>query len=572
MRGGVATGWRVVALVGTIGLVACRADPDDPAGQAGELADPLRRQNAIANLHRIYTGALAQHNGDRARPELRAIVDASIDKLVQCYIDNPQDTQNGLHIINLLYEMRDPRAIPALVRALDWRAEVNEEHAIRAAQTIRFLQVPENRKGEVVEALSNALDRVSGARAIDNRMRIEFLHALGALRDRRATPVLVKIATAQSENQNFLINRLAAQKLGMLADPASVPALIRCLFLFAPGNPALRMNDVAAEALVRIGRPAFEPLLAVLRGQDAEAEALAAAYIEAVRARDARAAALMNPARVRSAEATFALGALGFREALEPLLAESQVQGDVDRHVYAAIALVRLNLEPGDLPRVREALTRVFGEANLEAKPQLLAAMRMLYDPELTPFFLRQAADRDLHPAVRLEAVLSYALLADRAQAAELRAFIQREPPSEDGGYRENFARNEPALAAATECNDDVACWARKVRERPTAREQEAREAQLLVVRKACYMLGRYGRGNEAAVAALTEMLDAPDLEVRLAALTALDRIAVRGSQAAIDKIERLRETEEGRSIWTNFSREALPVQARLRNRMAQGG
>jgi hypothetical protein len=565
------TAQRAALIAVALAIGGCHADPDDAAGQAGELNDAVRRQNAISNLTRLYTTALSNNNGDRQNAAVKAIADASIEKLTQCYIDHPEDSQNGLNIINLLFEMRDARSIPALTKALPWRAEVNEEHAIRAAQTLRNMEIPESDKEGAIAGITDALERVNGARPIDNRMRIEFINALGAIGDRRATPALVRVATAQVEEQNFLINRLAVQQLGRLADPASVPALVKCLFLFAPSNPQMRVNDVAAEALVRIGRPAYEPLLAVLRGQDAEVMAIVATYIEAVRVRVPQAAAQMTPAQIVSEEATFALGALGVAEALDPLLAETQVAEAIGRHVAAAIALVRLNHEPADLARVREALTRVYEEAPTENKPQLIVAMRHLYDAEIMPFFLAEAADQELHPDVRLQAVEAYAMLANAAQVAALRAVIAAEPLSEDGGYRENFSANEPVLAAATECNEDLACWIGKLNSAAAGTDEAARTAHSLLIRKACYMLGRYGRDNEQAIAALVGKLDHATIEVRLAALTAIDRIAVRGNAAAVAKIEDLREHEEGRSIWTNFSREALPTQARLRNRAPQG-
>src|SRR5688572_6447870 len=122
-------------------LVGCHADPDDPAGQAKELADPVRREHALANIHRLYTGALAKHNGDRAAAEVKTIADATIDKLVETYVNNPEDTQNGQVILDVLYEMRDPRSLPALLKALDWREEVTDEHAYRAAKVLRTFPI-----------------------------------------------------------------------------------------------------------------------------------------------------------------------------------------------------------------------------------------------------------------------------------------------------------------------------------------------------------------------------------------------------------------------------------------------
>jgi hypothetical protein len=564
--------------------VGCHADENDPAGQAEELSDPVRRQNAIENLTRIYTDALADHKGNRAHPEVKKIADTIHDDLTKTYINHPEDTQNGLKILDLLKEMRDPRTVDALIAALDWRTEVSEEHAIRAAQTLQRMEVPDDKVGEVVKALSKALSKVSDSRSIDNRMRINFIRALGALEDKRATKVLKEVATSQSEDQPFLINRLAAQQLGEIADPDSVPALIKCLFLFAPNNPAMRMNDVAAEALVRIGRPAYEPVLKVLKGEHEAANKLAQAYIDTIAKQKPQAAKQMSVGQVTSQEATFALGALGFADALEPLLKETK-KDNIHRRINAAIQLVRLNVKEKDLSKIREAIKSVYEDAKTQAKPQLLAAARHTYDPKLLPFMMEEIKDDELHPVVRMEAVKAYALLANKNEAGKLQKAIENEPPSEEGGYREKFAQLTPALDSAKECDENLDCWVKKLKEGPKlkedkdegegkkTKEQEKEDkkkkidTKSLLLRKDAYMLGRLGRNKDKAIKALVQKLDHRDIKVRLAALQALDRIAVNGSEAAVDKIQKLRETEEGRSIWTQFRKQALPVQARLRTR-----
>ena len=57
----VATSVLASMLIITVGLAlwGCHADPDDAAGQAGELTDPVRRENALRNIQRLYSAALA---------------------------------------------------------------------------------------------------------------------------------------------------------------------------------------------------------------------------------------------------------------------------------------------------------------------------------------------------------------------------------------------------------------------------------------------------------------------------------------------------------------------------------
>ncbi len=552
-------GWAVAVVIAALGF-GCHAADDDPEGQAGELADPVRRENAIFNLKGIYTRTLAANGGDRNSPEVEAVADVIVKPLTDTYLAFPEDRINGMAILDLLHEMQDPRSLPALLDALNWRTEVSEDHAIRAAQTIQMIEVPEGELQSVVQALARSLERITGSRSEDNKMRIAMIRALGSLENRGATEILTVIATRQDENQNFLINRLAAQQLGELRDPAAIPALIRCLFLFAPNRPDLRMNDVAAEALILIGRPSLKPLLDMLQGRDATANAIAKSYIDSIKARRPDLATKMTVRQVTGAEASFALGALGFSEALEPLLQEAG-SSDTARKLNAAIALVRLKVPGAQRERVRSMLKQVYGSLpkgydGVRMQGQLLAAMAHTYDAELMPFILEQLNNKKANPEVRLIAAQNYALLANKADAAKLAAAIANEQPSEAGGYREKFAEHKPLMTLAEECDTAVACWVGKIG-----------SADPNVARKAAYMLGRYGLGSSEAIAALVGQLGSEDLGVRLGSLMALDKIAEDGAPDAVLKIDELRSREEGQSVWTMFRVQALPIQARLRSR-----
>ncbi len=552
-------GWAVAVVIAALSF-GCHAADDDPEGQAQELADPVRRENAIFNLKEIYTQTLATNGGDRSNPEVEAVADIIVKPLTDTYLAFPEDRINGMAILDLLHEMQDPRSLPALLDALNWRTEVSEDHAIRAAQTIQVLEVPAEQRPNVIQALARSLERITGARSEDNKMRIAMIRALGSLKDRGATEILTVIATRQDENQNFLINRLAAQQLGELRDPAAIPSLIRCLFLFAPNRPDLRMNDVAAEALILIGRPSLKPLLKMLQGKDETANAIAQSYIDSIKARRPDLATKMTVRQVTGAEASFALGALGFSEALEPLLQEANAS-DTARKLNSAIALVRLKVPSAQRERVRSTLKQVYGSLpkgyeGVRMRGQLLAAIAHTYDPELMPFILEQLNDQKANPELRLIAAQNYALLANKADAAKFASAVANERPSEAGGYREKFTEHEPLMNLAEECDAAVPCWVGKVG-----------SADPKVARKAAYMLGRYGVGNREAIAALVDQLGSEDLGVRLGALMALDKIAEDGAPDAVMKIDELRSREEGQSVWTMFRVEALPVQARLRSR-----
>jgi len=576
---------RTLSMVGALALVVagCHAEPDDVAGQAGELEDSVRRENAIANLTRLYGAALDDAGGDRSAPGPTGVADLSIAQLTQCYIGHPEDVSNGERIITLLGDMRDPRSLPALIEALDWRPEVSEEHAVSAANTLRVIEIPEAQRGDVIDALAGSLRRVTQARGVDNRMRQAFLRALASTHDRRAAAPIREVMLLQSESQDFLINRFAAEQLGELEDPDSIPALIQALFLFSPNNPALRMNDVAAGAMVRIGRPCIEPLVATLHGENAEANQTATRYIDAIRTRDAAFAARMDRAALVSNEAATTLGQLGFPEAIDPLIAEvnaldegeaatdiEEDNADLQRMFGAALSLVSINRTAADTPRIRAALLTAFNRTPPGIDPtrpnrtQLLVGMQHFMDPELLPFFLNlaraPARGETEDPDMRVLAFRAYMMIANGDEMAALRAIHEASP---EGDTRDGFNQfePEPIFAAATECNTDVACWSRKLSDSSQA-----------VVQKAAYMVARYGRDNDEAIGALVAVLNNRDENSIGEILYAIDHAALHGSAAAVTRLETMRDEGGGTSFWNHIQSLALAVHARLQARGEAAG
>ena len=540
----------VLALALALLAVGCHADPDDAAGQAKELSDPVRREFAMGNLTRLYAKALTDSKSNRSAPNVKQFDDVTYEQLIKTYIDAPEDTQNGERIMALLYEMRDPRALPALLKALEWRTEVNEEHAITAARALAVITLTPAQKTEAAQKVAAALDRVSGKRPVDNRMRIEFLRTLGELNDPSAVAVLTKVALRQSEEQNFLINNLAVEQLGRLADPSTVPALIEALYLFDPANPGNRLTQAVPAALVRIGRPALAPLIAVLEGKDPKALASSKAWVEAVRQRNAQAAEQMNPAAEMKKEASFALGTLGFSDAI-PALLVAAADSDKGVQLGAAVALASINRTDAETPKIREVLVKTYAGQEKVQRMQVLRAMQHLYDAGLQPFLFTVAKTPEEElPDIPVIALNAFSMMANKAEAAQANGFIA----ADKSPFKATFeTQNRALLKAATECDVDSACWTKKLDEKDEN-----------VVRKATYMLARVGRGKPAVIKALVAKIDHPKELVRGDVLSALDFVAVQGSPEAVAKIDQLRKAEEGRGSWNHIKERALATQAKL--------
>lgn len=529
-------------------MAGCHADDNDPKGQSEELQDPVRREHAITRLQSIWNTLLSEAKGDKKAKPIVEFCDITVENITKAYLDHPEDSVNRLKMLGLLQEMLDPRSLPVMMDALNWTAEVSEDHAILAARAVSKMDLPDADRGKAVEAIAKALEKVSGPRPLDNRLRQAFIDALGVFKDKRATDVLVKVALSQESDQNFLFNILAAQQLEKIADPKSVPDLIKMLYLSDPANPAMRMNDVAASALVAIGKPALQPMIDTLQGKNKEANELVKLYIDSIRQKDSQAAAKLKTPNIVSAEATYTLGKLGYREALQPLIDETKNE-DVERAYSAALALIGINRKDEDTKPIVDAMISVYERSDKQQRPQMLVAMRHLYADEIMPFLFKIAETTETElPPIQMYGFVSYAMLADKAEAKKLPAIIEKEEL-----IRPQLKEYEPAIKAAEECDRDIKCWEGKLQDKDT-----------IVARKAANMLARLARGNDEATSKVVELFGHEDLEVRNEALYAVDYMAVKGSKAAVDKIDQLEAAEGGRSIWNNFKREALPGRARI--------
>jgi len=529
-------------------LSGCHADENDPAGQAEELSDPVRRQHAVERLQSIFGQRLVEAKGDRNAPGLKEFNDVTHAQLTKTFLEHPEDSQNGLRILQLMAEMRDPRTIEALLKALEWQAEISEDHAVTAAITLTTIDVPADKKGTVVEKIGSALTRVEGNRGADNRMRKSFIEVMGKLKDKRTTPILTEIALRQSESQNFLFNILATQQLEAIADAEAVPAMVKGLYMFDLTNPQMRMNQAAESVLVAIGKPSLQPLLDTLAGKNEEANKLVDLSIESFRRKDAQLASTMNKSNLVAHEAVSALGRLGLCEALDPILKETE-HTNADRRANAAIALVKLSCPESETPKIVEALKKVYEASDKQVRPQLLVAMRHLYSPDVMPHLLTVAiTTEEEFPPAQMYGFVSYALLANKSESAKVKPVLEKEE-----AIKAQIAPFASVIKAAEECDKAIDCWVGKLS-----------DSDKYVLQKAASMLALLGSGDEKAIAGLVNLLGHDDLEVRNEALSAIDHLAVKGSKLAVDKISALESTEEGRSIWTNFKIEALPTRSRL--------
>jgi HEAT repeat protein len=503
-------------------VCACRpADPKDPKTWEKQLEsrEPQARAKAIQELRKL--------NDKAAAPKIAQLLNDPLCK---------EEAALALE------DLGGPSEVQPLVSAIDTTVGAGSDLAARAANRTN---------AKIAEALGNigaaeaAPSLLRLARAADDNVRLSAVEALGKLRSREAVPELSHVVDDPSAAPMVVKKALAA--LGLIGDPAGIPALLHGLVLVRQG---VSFQPESSFSLFTIGKPSVEPLLKISQDQDPAFLAwardnerpAAGTYAKAAKVlgdlEDDRAVPVLlaklkytdadpQPGtakllsdRVR-ASAAQALGRLGAKEAAAPIQALISAKDESDLPQVASLALVWIGdrAQAKELlkkaqtagPRTRQALSQavgLLGEASLAKEVQSLAA---------------RIAGKGLCSKE----------LADLGQP-------ESEKPCE--AVAKPLREAASALLAAKECETE-GCWRGKLD-----------DAHGAVRARAAVELGRIGAVQ--AVPALAKAAASEDLLVRAAAMRALDWLAKNANArtqlaAAAPVLQKQLEDDQGK---TRFS------------------
>lgn len=265
--------------------------------------------------------ALAQHGSNAVRREaLFALGTMKDPRAAPLFLEALHDPNYRIlaKAIEALEKSKDPRAVEPLIPIL---RDHRPGFRIAAAQALGAIG-----DGRAVEPLTITLKDSEGL------VRMTAARALGEIKDPRAVePLLGALKDRMSD-----VREEAAKALVELPDPRAVKSLIAAL-----GDQSSDVQRQAIEALLRIGAPAFDPLLTAV--QDPSEEVRRGAVQALGVFKDPRAVEPLIPALKDSSlkyGAAYALGEIGDPRAAEPLLAALQ-DSPASRTVVAALVKLK---------------------------------------------------------------------------------------------------------------------------------------------------------------------------------------------------------------------------------------
>jgi HEAT repeat protein len=489
----------------------------------------------------------------------------------------------------ILSELRDSGNLKAPFLPMLHAHLVSEKQPEVKAAIARLLR--EAADPTSVGPLSDAID-FGNADSAGNAMNKEIASALGKIADPKSVPTLVRllssrdqyvrieainalgsmrakdavqplIAIATDDSGEPFVSKKAIQSLGEIGDPTAVPSLIRMMFKERRG---VTYYAESSFALFQIGRPAGDALLRVLDGEDKSLMAWA------------RQNNVIEPAIY--AKTAQVLGDLLDRRAEKALLSHLSFDSEyVDLKLFVrmrmADALGRLRCKDAIKPLV----TMIVQEEEPTAREEYVRALARIGTREAVPTLLKLASKgswdqrESLIEAIAMlggeeeaQALAKLASSEESLTAAECKASPKAEGcqhPSELAKKHLTAIQRYQKLLQAGQQCSSDGACWAK---RLQDQDERIRE-------RAAYELGRSVKAE--MVDPLIGHLAEANLDVRLAVIQSLDwlivdaRDAAKKASGSIEKIEQQLTEERGRTEFVKVNEDLRRLAVQLRRQRA---
>lgn len=420
-----------LAVTLAVGTVACQGDPNDPMTWAKQLKDLRSQKEAMDHL--------ANMDVERARPAVPA--------LIEMYNDAKRP-----EFLEALARYNDPRTKPLMIEALDYTDDDFDRATIAAGV------LGEMKATDAVPQLIAAAEKPLPIKSRANSARIAAIRALVKIGDKRAVPTLMKILTTSADEQDFLLNQRAALGLAEFKDPQAIPALIKGLFMTGRGTGIFQECRLA---LVRIGAPAIDPLITLLKEQNPEIQEMAKQYkFDEV-----------TPGVVPH-KAAILLGDLRAKKAVPALVERLHEKAKGDEHRSALIALGYIATPPAV-----DAILADLKDTKVDPAERASAAdaLYLSGDRRAVPTLLEVAKSGFVKSGgeqasdLRASAAIALARIAGPETYDAFKALVDKETAA--AGV---FGMALDRMQVAKECKDDINCYGKTLNDPSWTRAEKA--------------------------------------------------------------------------------------------------
>jgi HEAT repeat protein len=534
-------GTATVVATGTLltTAVGCK-DEGKPDYWVDKLTERSYRPRAVKRLEQFFEDAVTKANKDVTAPEVKALLDKIVEPLTQAYVQfyDDYDSKTRVELIKLLSSFRDPRTVPALKKAFEEfvkRPATNKDDAdikwaARGAGSLKAAALG--------EPMIQAFMKMKASTMLGGITYKDFNDALqdmpqaswaGPLRTMLAAEIVIPKSAADKDKLDPYKDQLfwqttSALLLGILKDEAAVDPLMKVMLDPAKAD----IQATAILALVKIGRPAVNEAVKLLRGQNPKLKDFAALRTKAATGSDK----VEEGSDIRTA--ALILGTIGRAEGLAPMIEVLKSTKDEATKSVIARELAKIPATAESKEAFKSAFESISLDTNMppgaNALQVLVESSGQFYDPTLIPWLLERAektaGSGDDKTALQSAILVTVLKLAKADQLDSIRPAVAKYGTKMEKDF---LVLAEKQLKA---CGDRVQCYLGEV-EKSENQDQANQFAGI----KACYMSGIHG--TEQTRMDLIERLGSVDnAAVRYSVSQAIDALSPKGSKEAAKKLE----------------------------------
>lgn len=455
--------------VATGTIVGCSGDENDPLTHVKKLSDASTRVPAVSRLVQFFEDAMTKDNKDRKGPNVQPVLDKIVEPLSQICVAGDLDEKTQAKVVKFLSDARDVRGAPCLIKTLkDYKPENTEEDVRAAARGVAAMK-----SKDAAGPLFDAFSKVRPSKPKGQLVYRDVLEAVVEVSDpsweTQCNTMIGKPIVDRKDIDETYWQVGCARILGNIKAEKAVPNLIKVVL--SPIKAGVQ--ETAINALIKIGKPAIAPVLALLKGENADL--IEYAKLEALKVSAGPDGKVPEAAQKEAAKSYFApaavvLGSIGRDDAVAPMI-EAIAKTDDAGKVIIARELLKLPNTPVSLKAVQDVFEKT--PLTLTIPPgsggrgALLEQFGYTFDSSLVPWIVKDALaqkgeDADLEEA-RGNA---YVLVLKLAKADQVADIDKLGDLKASGGSTIGKGYEKEAKAAKEvlkECGDKLDCYMGKL-------------------------------------------------------------------------------------------------------------
>ncbi len=535
--------------VATMGgaVIGC-ADENDPQTHVDNLKDAAKRPASVKRLIQFFEDAMTRDNKDRNGPTVKPLLDKIIEPLTQQCVAGDLDERTNANLIKFLADARDPRAEACLIKVLkEYKVDGTEEDIRWVSRAVGAMKLK-----SAAAPLLDVFIKLRPSKPKASAIYRDVHDALVELVDPAWEDQLVKLLERPiNDRKDGAVLKdeafwqiTAAELLGLLKSSKAVKPLIKAVLSPMKADIA----STAVNALIKIGKPAIDPAIAVLKSEDKDlVEYSKVENLKAAAGPDGKApeSATKAAATAHVGAAAIILATIGRDEGQQPLIDSLDKADDISRAIIAR-ELSKLPKSPATMKAFQEAYEKtpitLSIPPGLGGRESLLEASGSFFDAGFVPWIVKTAMDArgesdDVEP-VRAASLATAMKLMKADQLGEVDKLYNIKSTGADGkpttlgkGYEKEYKIAKDLLSA---CGDKVECYLAKLAE-PASNAQETQFQGI----KSAYMVGILG-GPDSRQKLVDLMPKLTNAAVRFVAVSVIDYFSPKGDKAMADTLQKI--------------------------------